>query len=365
MRVLALATILDRPEAAIFSGLAQKGATVHVVGTPAPEHRATLERAGISITEFRFKHRFDLAGMKLIRKLVREQKIDIVYALSNRALSAAVIALYRHPVKIVAYRGTVGHISWFDPSSWFTYLNPRLSKTLCVSKAVESYLLSVGIPQSRLTMIYKGHNPEWYTVDAPPRRADFQIPDDAFVVSCTAVMRSVKGIDDLLDAVALIVDQLPNLHLLLVGSIKDPDIEKKVKLFPRPERLHLTGFRKDATTLATLADVTVMASKSREGFPKSVIEAMSQGVPAIVTSVGGMPELVGLGSAGQLVEPNNPRSIAGAIAKLYHDPVLRSQLGTAGKNRIATVFNIQETVERTYAEFATLIAQPSIATAAP
>ena len=243
MRVLALATILDRPEAAIFAGLAHKGVSVHVVGNPAPEHRVTLEKAGIEITEFRFKHRFDLSGMKLIRKLVREQSIDIVYALSNRALSAAVIALFRTPVKIVAYRGTVGHISWFDPSSWFTYLNPRLSKILCVSRAVESYLLHVGVPQSRLTMIYKGHNPEWYAVKAPPRRADFNIPDDAFVVSCTAVMRSVKGIDDLLDAVALLVDELPNLHLLLVGSIKDPEIEQKIKHFPRPERLHLTGFR--------------------------------------------------------------------------------------------------------------------------
>jgi glycosyltransferase involved in cell wall biosynthesis len=364
MKVLALATALDRPEAAIFSGLAQRGVSVHVVGTPAADHRLTLEKAGIAITEYQFKHRFDLAGMKLIRKLVRQEQTDIVYALSNRALSAAVIALYRHPVKIVAYRGTVGHISWFDPSSWFTYLNPRLSKTLCVSKAVESYLLQVGIPQSRLTMIYKGHDPSWYAVATPPQRAEFKIPQDAFVVGCTAVMRSVKGVDDLLDAVALVVDNLPNLHLLLIGSIKDPEIEKKVKLFPRPERLHLTGFRKDATALATLADVTVMASKSREGFPKSVIEAMSQGVPAIVTAVGGMPELVGHGSAGALVEPMNPRSIADAITKLYHDPTLRSQLGAAGKNRIATVFHINETVERTYAEFLTLTSQPEAQAAA-
>jgi glycosyltransferase involved in cell wall biosynthesis len=360
MRVLALATVLDRPEAAIFSGLASMGAKIHVVGTPAPQHRLTLGQAGIPITEYQFKHRFDLAGMKLIRKLVRKEQIDIVYALSNRALSAAVIALYRSPVKIVAYRGTVGHISWLDPSSWFTYLNPRLSKTLCVSKAVENYLLHVGVPQSRLTMIYKGHDPAWYAVTDPPSRVDFKIPDDAIVVGCTAVMRAVKGVDDLLDAVALVVEKLPKLHLLLIGSIKDPDIEKKVKLFPRPERLHLTGFREDATALATLADITVMASKSREGFPKSVIEAMSQGVPAIVTAVGGMPELVGHGSAGALVEPNNPESLAAAITKLYNDSELRAKFGALGKQRIETVFNIRETVARTYEEFSALISKPCV-----
>ena len=157
MRVLALTTTLDRPEAAIFSGLAKHGVDVYVMGEPANNHRATLEAAKIPSIEFSFKNRFDIAGMRKLRKVVADLKIDIVYALSNRALSNSVIALYRKDTKIVAYRGTVGHISWFDPSSWVTYLNPRISKILCVSMAVESYLLSLGIPQSRLTTIYKGH----------------------------------------------------------------------------------------------------------------------------------------------------------------------------------------------------------------
>jgi glycosyltransferase involved in cell wall biosynthesis len=355
MRILAIATALDRPEAAIFTGLARKGAYIHVIATPSPEHRTTLEMAGIPLTEFHFRNRFDLAGMKLVRKLVREEQIDIVYALSNRALSSSVIALYRQKVAIAAYRGTVGHISWLDPSSWFTYLNPRVGKILCVSKAVESYLARVGVPQSRLTMIYKGHDPSWYQSPTKSQRAEFGIPEDAFVIGCTAVMRSVKGIDDLLDAAGLLVDELPTLHLLLVGSIKDRNIQRKIDRFPKPARLHLTGYRTDATALATLEDVTVMASKSREGFPKSVIEAMSQGVPAIVTSVGGMPELVGHGSAGLLVEPSNPRALADAILKLYRDPALRHTIGQSGRQRIATTFHIDDTIERTYREFAGLL----------
>jgi len=355
MRVLALATNLDHPEAAIFAGLARKGAYVHLIATPANQYRPTLQEAGVRITEFSFKNRFDLSGMALVRNIVRDERIDIVYALSNRALSSTVIALFRQRVAIVAYRGTVGHISWLDPSSWFTYLSPRVSKILCVSKAVESYLASVGVPQSRLTMIYKGHNPSWYHAPTKPLRTEFGIPEDAFVVGCTAVMRTVKGVDDLLNAAALLVDELPKLHLLLIGSIKDPEVQRTIDHFPRPERLHLTGFRSDASALATLADVTVMASKSREGFPKSVIEAMSQGVPAIVTAVGGMPELVGHGSAGVLAEPNNPRSLAEAILKLYREPELRRQLGQAGRERIATTFHIDETIERTYQEFLALV----------
>ncbi len=354
MRILILATSLDRPEAAIFAGLARRGASITVMGVPTPEHRATLEEAGIPTIEFQFKNRFDIGGMIRLRKLVTERSFDLVYALSNRALSSAVIGLLGIPVKIVAYRGTVGHISWLDPSSWFTYLNPRVSKILCVSKAVERYLADKGVRQARLVTIYKGHNPDWYTVANKPVRSQFNIPEEAFVVGCTAVMRAVKGVDDLIAAVTLLLEEIPSLHLLLVGSIKDRDIKRAVENFPQKHRLHLTGFRTDATQLARLADVTVMASKNREGFPKSVIEAMSQGVPAIVTSVGGMPELVGNGVAGMLVEPSNPESLAQAIRKLHHDSQLRESLGRAGAERIATIFNVEQTIEQTYSVFISL-----------
>lgn len=356
MRILAIATTLDRPEAAIFAGLHRMGTYVHVVGTPSAEHRATLEDAGVPITEFSFRNRFDISGMRLLRRLTRTLSIDVVYALSNRALSAAVISLWNRPVKIAAYRGTVGHISWFDPSCWLTYLSPRVNKILCVSKAVEEYLTSAGVPRERTTTIYKGHDIEWYR-SAPPKRSEFDIPSDAFVVGCTAVMRAVKGIDDLLDAVTLVRSKLPKLHLLLIGSIKDPQIQRHIEQFPERDRIHLTGFREDATQLATLADVVVMASKNREGFPKSVIEAMSQGVPAIVTAVGGMPELVDYGNSGLMVEPMNPTSIADAISRMYNDPDLRARLGVAAQQRIATAFNIDHTTAKMHAVFAELTSQ--------
>jgi glycosyltransferase involved in cell wall biosynthesis len=356
MRILVLSASPDRPEAEILAGLHRMGAYVHLVGTPTPPLRKILEDAGVPITEFSFRHRFDIAAMRLLRKLTKTHEIDVVYALSNRSLSAAVIALWNRPVMIAAYRGTVGHLSWFDPSCWFTYLNPRVRKIVCVSNAVEEYMNSIGIPRERTTTIYKGHDVTWYET-RPLARSELSIPEDAFVVGCTAVMRAVKGIDDLVDAVELLLPSYPKLHLLLVGSIKDPDIQRRINTFPDPSRIHCTGFREDAIRFARTADVVVMASKNREGFPKAVVEAMSQGVPAIVTAVGGMPELVGHGTAGMMVQPMNPRSIATAIEQLHNDTALRNRLGQAGRERILTTFNIQETVSKIGAVFAELTSQ--------
>jgi glycosyltransferase involved in cell wall biosynthesis len=355
MRVLVLAGNIDRPEAAIFAGLAQRGNYLRLIGEPSPEHTATLERAGIPITRFAFRNRFDVKGMRLVRSIVQAERFDLVYAVSNRALSSAVIGLLGVEIPIVAYRGTVGHISKLDPSSWFTYLNPKVRKILCVSLAVEEYLAAVGISTSRITTVYKGHMPEWYTAGESPRREAFGIPEDAFVIGCTAAMRAVKGIDDLLDAAALLLKQIPSLHVLLIGPIKDPHIEKKIAAFPDQSRIHLTGFRSDATALAPLFDVVIMASKSREGFPKAVVEAMAQGIPAIVTAVGGMPELVDNGAAGLMVAPNNPSSIAAAISQLFSDPDLRNRIGVVGQQRIATTFHVHKTIERMNSEFSSLV----------
>lgn len=350
MRVLVIGTTVDKPEAHIFCGLLNRGVHIHFLGTPLPEHEALLKENGASITHHKFSHRFDLKGISRIRSIVRNDSIDLVYALSNRGLSCTVLGLLRSNIPVATYRGTVGHLSWIDPSSWLTFLNPKVKKILCVSEAVAQYLRDIKVREDKIVTVYKGHDIEWYRSDPPPR-ASLGLPDDAFVVGCTAMMRPVKGVDVLIRSVASLLNELPNLHLLLVGGIKDPEIERLIAAFPDKARLHLTGYRNDATRLATLCDATVMASKNREGFPKSVIEAMAQGVPAVVTNVGGMPELVGHGEAGIVVPPSDDAALAGAIRALYHDRARARELGALGQRRIHEVFNVGTTIDKMYQVF--------------
>jgi hypothetical protein len=158
MRVLVIGTTVDKPEAHILQGLMARGVHVHFMGTPIPEHQAILKASGASITRHNFSHRFDVKGISLIRKIVRNDKIDLVYALSNRGLSCTVLGLMNQKIPIATYRGTVGHLSWFDPSSWLTFLNPKIKKIVCVSEAVAQYLREIKLPEERIVTIYKGHD---------------------------------------------------------------------------------------------------------------------------------------------------------------------------------------------------------------
>ena len=355
MKILVIGRTLDRPESRIILGLHERGHKLLILTESEGQYVGDLRRAGVRAEYFRVAHRLDLAAMVRLRRLVRQERINVVYALSNAALSAANVGLVGLPARIVAYRGTVGNLSWLDPFCWLTFLNPRISRVVCVSKAVERYLLGLGLPHRRVATIYKGHDPSWYQGTSPTTRRELGIPEDAFVLGCTAVIRPGKGVEVLLRACAALDAELPNLHLLLVGSIKYPLVESLFRSFPARERLHLTGFRQDAARLAPLMDVSVLCSTRGEGFPKSVVVAMVQGVPVIVSSLAGLPELVGNGEAGVLVPPGDAATLADAIRLLALDPGRRATLAEAGRKRVVERFRVQDSILQMHRLFSSVL----------
>lgn len=360
MRVLALTGQSDRPEAALLAGLAERGVEVEWRGDLACRHLDQLKRAGVTVGELPLPSRISPRAVALIRSRLKHGAFDLIHAFTGRALSNATIASWGlPPTGRISYRGTVGHLGALDPMSYLTWRNRSLSATVCVSDAVREYLLGCGIPSERLVTIYKGHELGWYQQPGGRERfSEFGIPSGAFVFICTANIRPVKGVDTLIEAFSQISARCPKAHLLLVGDLRVPALRTQALCSAAPTRIHFTGFRSDVTVLAGGADVMVLASKDREGLPKSVIEGMAQGVPAVVTRVGGMPELVEHGRSGLVVPPSDPKELGGALESLYHDPALRSRLGAGALERIASEFTVTKMIDATLALYKKLCAAP-------
>ena len=84
------------------------------------------------------------------------------------------------------------------------------------------------------------------------------------------------------------------------------------------------------------ADAFVLPSYN-EGLPMSMLEAMAWGLPAIVTPVGGIPEVISDKQNGLLVQPGNQQQLVQAMQSLIEDERLRLALGTAGRNRVQSL----------------------------
>ncbi len=351
MHLLTVTSTNDRSEIELYRTLVSRGHKVDLICSPHWKGEAPLIRGGIDVIKMPIQHRLDRHAAGEIRHMVHKRSPDLIYAPGNKQLSVSLLATRAHKrIPVLGYRGTTGHLSRWDPASWLTYFHPRLKGIVCVSEAVRRYLLSKRIPADITHTIYKGHRTEWYDVDAPADITQLGIPLNAFVVGFTGNIRPVKGVDTLLRSLSHLRASL-NVHLLLVGEVRDKRIEAMAANPTIAERVHLAGYRKDAAHLAGACDAFVMPSIEREGLPRAVIEAMAQRVPAIVSDVGGMPELVEDGVSGLVVPPRDPKSLADAIASLAGNRKQRDTLGEAARERIETAFNIETTIEKMEALF--------------
>jgi glycosyltransferase involved in cell wall biosynthesis len=352
--ILYIAENIDRPERAMIRGIATRGARVRLVLNPKNQTWPDAEADGLPLVPLELRSRYDIRAIKTLRRLFREQAFDIVHCTrNNRPIANTIIAIRGLPTKLVVYRGTSGNLSPWDPASRMTYLHPRVDRLVGVSQAVCDYLAGMKIPGEKLVQIYKGHDPAWYEAEAADLSTE-GIPEKAFVIGCASALRELKGIDTFIDALKRLPPGKP-VHALLAGVIKDPYLREMARAVPAPHAVHFTGFRKDAPALMGACDVFLLASKRREGLPRALIEAMSQGVAPIVTAVGGMKELVVDKRCGLVVPPEDPAALAEAIQTMMADAGQRRAWGAAARERIRTDFNVEMTVAKTWAMYEDLL----------
>jgi glycosyltransferase involved in cell wall biosynthesis len=347
MNILFISEALDKPEAHLIAGLKQAGVAVSVMVQDQERNIEVLREHHVHIDWIPLKNRFHFKSIRMIKDALRSHQIDIVHCLrNNRPLANAIQAIGRRDIQLVAYRGTMGNLSRLDPGSWLTYLHPRVDKLICVSDAVKHYLRGLGIPERKLTTIYKGHSPSWYEQHRHFKLSSFHIPPDAFVVSFAANMRPLKGALDLIKSAAYLPEQ-SKIHYLMIGEVRDPKILKAAKSPAVAHRIHLAGYQDDAWKWVGCCHVNTMPSLKREGLPRAVIEGMAQGIPAVVTRVGGMPELVEDHVSGTIVPPHKPKQLAEAFLRYEQDRTLLDHHSQAAAKRIATVFSDQAYLENT------------------
>jgi glycosyltransferase involved in cell wall biosynthesis len=359
LTVLAVNGESDAAETGSFIAMRDRGVDITVLTWPGTFQHQMLEDAGVPTIPYVLRSKFSPEGIRMIRRELMRKEYDVLHMLDKRGTMNGLWASIGIDVHLVAYRGIIGNVSYFDPLSWFYLLNPRLERIICVCEAIRTFLLGLGTPVLRLrrdvpVTIHKGHDPRWY---APPHEdlAQFGIPDGTFVVACTARAVPRKGIPVLLEA----INQLPeglDIHFLLAGTAMDSPLHKKLVEKNRyRSNIHLHGFLKRMPWILPNCHVSVLPSLRREGLPRAIIEAMIGGAVPIVTTSGGNPDLVEDGKSGFVVPPGEWEPIRDRILTLYNDRSLHAKMSDAAKQRIRTDFTVDKTAEQTIALYRELV----------
>jgi glycosyltransferase involved in cell wall biosynthesis len=172
-----------------------------------------------------------------------------------------------------------------------------------------------GALRDRIVRVYNGVDP--VEPAEPPAK-------DGFTLLFVGRLAPVKNLSTLIRAAALAIPRLPQLRLWVVGHGHERDsLEALVNELGIAANVTFWGERLDVAGFFAAADVYCMSSVS-EGLPMSLLQAMSVGVPAIVTDVGGMAEVVRNANSGLTPPVGDPAAMAEAILQLASDTALQS-----------------------------------------
>jgi glycosyltransferase involved in cell wall biosynthesis len=143
-----------------------------------------------------------------------------------------------------------------------------------------------------------------------------------------------KGVDQLILAMKMVKDKVPDAKLMIVGGGDALDYYKKISIENEVESLvELVGpkFGDDLVDIYKKSRVIVLPSTSdSEAFSVTLVESMASGRPIIGTSIGGTPQVIKNGENGILVEPKVPKALADSIVKVLADYDYSKKLGDNG-----------------------------------
>ena len=171
---------------------------------------------------------------------------------------------------------------------------------------------------------------------------DFYLRDDTcrhtpYRLLYTGRMDRAKGLFEMVEAVALLINAGYDVTLDLVGwASKSDNVMTEVFTLAEElgvkDKIYAHGYKSVGEELFSYykkADIYWIASRSSEGFPRTIWEAMAHSLPVVATSVGSIPDFIG--NCSLIVSPSSPEELANAVTQLIEKEDLRQKLIFAGR----------------------------------
>jgi glycosyltransferase involved in cell wall biosynthesis len=173
-------------------------------------------------------------------------------------------------------------------------------------------------------------------------RRELGIASDTPIVGSIGRLESIKAYELMVEAFARFVDtDVGRTAALVIGGEgrSRQSIEQTIERHGLRGRVHLLGWRNDISDLHAAFSVFTMSSKS-EGTSISLLEAMSAGVPPVVTDVGGNAAVLGQFLTDCLVPFGDPSALAATWGKVLATPLARARASHLARERVLSAFGL-------------------------
>ncbi|MGD0940325.1 MAG: glycosyltransferase [Terracidiphilus sp.] len=281
-------------------------------------------------------------SMRAFYRIFKDSHPDVVHLHNpTPTVYAGVAARFAGVPSIVSTR----HSLVAPPRRLVTELKYMVAAICCdwiagICDATVNNIKSIhSVAERKIVRVYNGA----VQLDRAPKK---QWPQKTgFTLVYVGRLAPVKNHPLLLNAFRAALMSLPELRLWMVGDgIERERLEKLADELGISAQVTFWGQQLDVAPFFSAADAFIMSSKS-EGLPMSLLQAFSLGLPAIVTDVGGMGEVVRLARAGFTVPVTDTAGMAAAILRLARNDAEREQFSTNAKEAFHSRFTLKTMVD--------------------
>ena len=338
----------------LSQGLAARGVTLLLGSLSEPQPPSWLSKipgARYFYFNARTRSRYPVALWEVMQ-LLRNERIDVIQThlfdagivglLAARLAGTTVKIVARHHMDEPHLLGKRSHV---ELDRW---ISRSADGVVVPSRAVKDYIHSQERHKgNNIIVIPYGFN--FASLDATNEdrnkvRAEFAL-ESKFVLGCVGRFFKNKGHIYLFQALKELVKEIPQIHLLLLGSGDKAMMETMISESGLEKFVTFAGYRSDVPACMKAMDLFVHPSLS-ESFGQVIVEAMNVGTAVLATKVGGVPEIVENGKTGLLVPPADSRAIEHAILELYRDEEQRERLARAGQQSVRMRFTVEQMVDK-------------------
>lgn len=345
----------------VMRDLVRLGEEVHVAMPMNGKYVTLYKEAGVVLHPLDFSVGHLFQTIRELREIVEQVKPDIIH--SHFVLTTLVMRLALRKYNIPRVFEVPGplHLEHFLYRSADLY-TARKGVDFWVPTCKWSYdkYMQCGIDSNRLFLTYYGGDLAFKEYKKGMLRDELGLTKGEFIVGMVAYMyapkrylgqkRGLKGHEDLIDAIALIQDKYPHLHLVIIGGpwINAEKYATRVVKYgtKKVRNIHFLGTRNNVPELYQDIDVVVHPSHSEN--LGGAAESLLLSVPTIATNIGGFPDIVIPGKTGYLVSPKSPRELASTIEEVLANYSAAKVMAINGRDILSNLLDSKKTSKDIY-----------------
>ncbi len=282
---------------------------------------------------------------KRLARYCSEHGIEVIHAQYPRENIIALLSLRHNSAPRVVY---TNHLTQRSGARW-RLLNkvftPRDHKIIAVCREGRDIMIQNGVCPERIEVIYNGVEPAKDRSRDHSARMGLGVGEDDFMMTILARYAPEKGLDFLLDSLALLRTLTDRPFRCVVCG----DGEGYEAFAQRKQSLGLggvviqAGFRRDTADILRASDLYLNTSSCNEAMSFAILEAMNAALPLVVTDVGGNRDLAETNTVcGRVVQYGDTEGFARAILELMEDDVKRAELSAAAGRKIDEEFDLNK-----------------------